>query len=101
LFTTHSDLSGTQPSAHRHCYPISQVEKVRIRKGSQLSHGPVIESDTGLRSGVARNPPFPLSGDWQEEAQAGPDGTEDMDPSKKQIHVKSSRLSGRRVPVLL
>ena len=77
------------------------MEKVRILKGSQLSHGPVIESDTGLRSGVARNPPFPLSGDWQEEAQAGPDGTEDMDPSKKQIHVKSSRLSGRRVPVLL
>ena len=54
-----------------------------------------MESDTGLRSGVARNPPFPLSGDWQEEAHTGPAGAEDMDPSKKQIHVKSSRLSVR------
>ena len=33
-----------------------------------------MESDTGLRSGVARNPPFPLSGDWQEEAHTGPAG---------------------------
>lgn len=99
MFSTRSDLSGTQPSAHRHCYPISQVEKVRIRKESQLSQGPVMESDTGLQYGVARNLPFPLSGDWQEEAHAGPGGTEDMDPSKKQIHVKSSRLSGIRVPV--
>ena len=53
----------------------------------------------GLRSGVARNPPFPLSGDWQEEAQVGQVGLRIWAP------VRSRSTSGaqavrHRVPVL-
>ena len=53
----------------------------------------------GLRSGVARNPPFPLSGDWQEEAQVGQVGLRTWAP------VRSRSTSGaqavrHRVPVL-